>query len=329
MDRDVSTARCLARAALAGNPSDLFGGAVVAVPVESVGATVGVTASDTFQIPGLDRFPSSLDELDHIVETSGCGTAQPLVVATLVTLWRRFQADLSPVMVDVETGIPRSVGLAGSSAIVVATIRALISHQPHRTWARRLAADPWLLASTALGAETSVLGITAGMQDRLVQAIGENLFMDFSRHPTDHSLPTDQRFRVLGPLPGVAFVALLPATASHSGAVHARTDTSTASFTAAMGDLARTAHDAAWAIDAHDADGLGAAMNATFDLRASCMALEPAHVAMVVAARRRGAAATYTGSGGAVTVLCSDDDAASDTAAALRRDLGCQVLPLP
>lgn len=329
MDRDASTARCPARAALAGNPSDLFQGAVVAIPVRSVAATVRVAESEAFEIPGLDQSPTSIEELDHTVETSGCGTVQPLVAATLAALWRRFEADVSPVVVDVDTAIPRGVGLAGSSAIVVATIRALIDHQPDREWARRLGTDPWLLASTALDAEATVLGITAGMQDRLVQTVGENLFMDFSRHSTGHGDPTDKRFRVLGPLPGSAFVAFLPATAADSGAVHARIDTSTASFTATMSDLAHTAHDAASAIDAHDTDGLAAAMNATFDLRASCMDLDPAHVAMVIAARRRRAAATYTGSGGAVTVLCSDDDAASNTAAALRRDLGCQILPLP
>ena len=302
---------------------------MVAVPIRSAGASVSVASSDTFDIPGLDRSPSSIEELDHLVSTLGCGTVQPIVVATMVALWRRLRAELAPVVVEVVTDIPRGVGLAGSSAIAVATVRALIDQHPDRSWARRLESDPWLLASIALDAEASVLGIAAGMQDRLVQTLGTNVFMDFARQPMVHHERTDQRFRLLGPLPGTAFVAFRPASASHSGAVHALTDSSTPAFARAMRELAVAAHDAATAIDAHDAAGLGAAMDATFDLRTSCMDLDPAHVAMVRTARRRGAAASYTGSGGAVTVLCSDDGTARDTAEALRHDLGCEVLPLP
>lgn len=302
---------------------------MVAVPIRCVGASVSVTSSDTFGISGLDGTPSSIEELDHIVSASGCGTVQPIVAATVVALWRRLRADMSPVVVDVVTDIPRGVGLAGSSAIAVATIRALIDRHPDRSWTRQLETDPWLLASIALDAEASVLGIAAGMQDRLVQTLGTNVFMDFAPQPMVDDERTDQRVRLLGPLPGTAFVAFRPASASHSGAVHARADRSAPAFARAMQELAIAAHDAATAIDAHDAAGLGAAMDTTFDLRASCMDLDPAHVAMIRTARRRGAAATYTGSGGAVTVLCSDDDEARDTAEALRHDLGCEILPLP
>lgn len=329
MAPEPSTASCSARAAVAGNPSDMYGGAVVAVPVHGVAATVTVSTSETFEIRGLPHSPSTIDELDHLVATTGCGTVQPLVAATLVALRRRLDAEITPVGIHVATEIPRGVGLAGSSAIVIATIRALIGHQPNTAWARLLGAEPWLLASTALDAEAAVLGIAAGMQDRLVQTLGQNVFMDFAERPNVGAGADHERFRLLGPLPGAAFVAFQSATASHSGAVHARSDTATTSFETAMSDLARTARDAARAIDAGDANGLGLAMNTTFDLRASCMDLDPAHVAMVAAARALGAAATYTGSGGAVTVLCTSAEHASDTARALRDDLGCETLSLP
>jgi len=329
MAAERSTGHCSARAAIAGNPSDMYGGAVVAVPVRSVAASVTVVASEAFELPGLDRSPSTIDELDNVVAASGCGTVQPLVAATLIALWRRLDADISPVSVEVSTAIPRGVGFAGSSAIVIATIRALVQRQPGTTWARLLGTDPWVLAATALHAETSVLGIAAGMQDRLVQSLGDNAFMDFSHRSTATDTSDSGRFRLLGPLPGAAFVAFRSDDASDSGAVHARADTSTTSFDTAMAGLARAAHGAATAIDADDARGLGIAMDATFDLRASCMDLDPAHVEMVHTARSQGAAATYTGSGGAITVLCTDRDHASATAARLRNDLGCQILPLP
>src|SRR5262245_24861673 len=86
-----------ARVALAGNPSDGHGGAVLAVTVDEFRAEAQANAA---------RAPCS-------------EPASPLVDAAIA----RFGA--GPCRVRWRTDVPREVGLAGSSAIVTATLRAL------------------------------------------------------------------------------------------------------------------------------------------------------------------------------------------------------------
>lgn len=328
-DERTSTASCPARCALAGNPSDGHGGAVVATTIDAIRATAQVRDSHKFRIVGTDLALDSIDAVVEHVSADGPGDDQPLVTATLVALHQIIGATLQPVTIDVHTTIPRSLGLAGSSAIVIATIRALIAHHRDEAWARRLETDRSLLASLALAAERDVLGIAAGLQDRVVQSFGGTVAMDFGpghRH-TIHGLEAGT-YRSLPPPPGVLLVAFRPETATASGAVHGSVDPSDREFASAMQTLARHAHHAARAIEVGDAEALGRAMSATFDVRASVMELDPRHVEMVEVARRHGAAANYTGSGGAVVVLTASAGAMARVREALHGELGCRTLPV-
>src|SRR5207248_715772 len=69
--------------------------------------------------------------------------------------------------------IPRQVGLAGSSAIIVATLRCLMDFYEVPI---PLEVQP----SLALAVETEELGITAGLQDRVIQVFEGLVFMDFA-----------------------------------------------------------------------------------------------------------------------------------------------------
>src|SRR5690606_7791073 len=60
------------------------------------------------------------------------------------------------------TNIPRQVGLAGSSAIIVATLRALMQFYD-------VSIPLPILPSLALSVETEELGISGGLQDRAIQ----------------------------------------------------------------------------------------------------------------------------------------------------------------
>src|SRR5262249_37539971 len=73
-----------------------------------------------------------------------------------------------------QTTIPRQVGLAGSSAIIVATLRCLLGFY-------RVEIPRHLLPSLALAVETDELGIAAGLQDRVIQVYEGLVYMDFSR----------------------------------------------------------------------------------------------------------------------------------------------------
>ena len=73
-----------------------------------------------------------------------------------------------------ESNIPRQVGLAGSSAIIVATLRCLMEFYgvdiPQR-----------VQPSLVLSVETEELGIAAGLQDRVIQVYEGVVFMDFAQ----------------------------------------------------------------------------------------------------------------------------------------------------
>ena len=324
MSSTVHTASCPARTAIAGNPSDGHGGAVVSTVVPAVAATVHVRRSDRFEVAGTDLIAASLHELVERVAREGCGAVQPLVPATLVVLHRHLGARMAPHRVDVHSTIPRSVGLAGSSAIVVATIRAMISAHTTEPWARSLLAEPALLASLALAAEREILGIAAGLQDRVVQTLGGTVAMEFGPESTRTVGGFEAgAYRRLGSLPSGLFVAYRAEAAADSGQVHAALDPDDPAVRDAMQRAASAARLAVDAIEAGDTAALGAAMDETFDQRASIMSLDAAHVEMIDVARAAGASANYTGSGGAVIVLAADDRARTALTG-----LGCDVLDL-
>ena len=141
----MASGRAHARAALAGNPSDGYGGAVLAVSVADFAAHAEVAR----RRGRVSDPPSAL--VDAAVARFGRG---PCAVR-----WR--------------TDVPREVGLAGSSAIVTATVRALCALHGH-------ALEPDALAAMALAVETEDLGIAAGPQDRYAQAHEGLVLMDFA-----------------------------------------------------------------------------------------------------------------------------------------------------
>ncbi len=317
-------AMCPARAAIAGNPSDGHSGAVVSTTVPAVAATVRIQTSKRFEVAGTDRVYASIEELSDRVDEEGCGDVQPLVPASLAVMYRLLDAQLNPHLVYVSSTIPRSVGLAGSSAIVIATIRAMMAAHMEARWARSLVREPALLASLALVAEREILGINAGLQDRVVQTFGGTVAMEFGPDSmgTLGGLAIGT-YRRIGPLPSGFFVAYRADATSNSGQVHSNVNPGDSSVREAMRRAAQAARAATDAIEGGDAIALGSAMDKTFDQRASVMVLEPKHVEMIKVARANGASANYTGSGGAVLVFAHDNAARTALAA-----LGCRIINL-
>jgi glucuronokinase len=280
----MATGRAFARAALAGNPSDGYGGAVLAVCVPAL--------------------PAHAEARPARRATSDPPSA--LVDAAVARFAR------GPCAVRWRTAVPREVGLAGSSAIVTATVRALCKLHDR-------ALHPDDLAELVLAVEVEDLGIAAGPQDRYAQAHEGLVLMDFG-----------------GPRPRVARLdlALLPplylawrtdaAQASH--AVHGGLSerAGEAAVRAAMARLAGHARAASDALQARDHAAFAAAIDGSYDERAALIDLDPRHVAMVDAARRAGASANYAGSGGAI-VGTLPPTGAPPLEAALR-PLGCKVI---
>ena len=322
------TVTCPARAAVAGNPSDRFGGAVLAIPVRAVSATVSVAPAARFEIvhsPTADDTFADLDELHRHVERHGCRGARELILATIHRVTRHLDVDLPPSTVAVSSSIPRSVGLAGSSAIVIAAVRAITV---------AAGADPMApdeLASLAWAIEEQDLGIPGGLQDRVVQAHDQPMIMRFG---TDHTrtvggLPAGTYDTIRPGSPVGLLVAHRPASAETSAVSHALLDADDGDTGADVrrlaSELASIAESAAEAMVTGRMDQLGAAIDASFEARRELFDLRPDHVAMIGAAHDAGAHANYSGSGGAVTVLCPEPAAAVEVRRALH-DIGCRII---
>src|SRR4051794_11217298 len=271
-----------ARAALAGNPSDGYGGRVLAVALPELGAEAEVEAA-------------ARDEV--------CGE---LARAALARFRRRFEC--GPVRIRWSTTVPREGGLAGSNAIVIAVLRALLAANGQQLEAGEL-------ARLALEAETEELGIAAGLQDRLVQCHGALLAMDFGNGCHE----------VLDPalLPGL-YVAWHPDAASPSGAIHAELRAREREVRPVMDELAALASRARDALVAGDHDAFAAAVDGSLDLRARIMPIHSRVARMAATARAEGASANSAGSGGAVVGTVSAE-AWPALREALTKD-GCGVL---
>jgi glucuronokinase len=289
-----------ARAALAGNPSDGYGGAVLAVALPEFCAHATVRLDD--------RRAPDRDEQGH------------LIIATVARFARETDID-APCAVRWQTAIPRSVGLGGSSAIVIATLRALC--QLHD-----ISFSHDQLAGLALAIEVEELGIAGGLQDRVAQAHGGLTFMDFTAagpgrghgcyEPLDPAL--------LPPL----LICWLADAASDSGPIHSdlrdRFTRGDRLVHDGLAAAARAARDAHVALLAGDWGAFAQAVDATFDARRRMMVLDPRHVEMVMLARSAGAAANYTGSGGAIVAVCKDEAHREEAAAALRSEARALLL---
>jgi glucuronokinase len=285
----------LARAALAGNPSDGYGGAVLALTLPARRATARASHAHA----------AIVDPPSELVE------------ATVA----RFASQYAPAARDAtavswETTIPRAVGLGGSSAIVVAVLRALVA-----LWSVPL--QPLAMAELALRIEVDDLGIAAGLQDRIAQTHEGLTFMDFGCSGPASVRPLDPAR--LPPL----LVAWRAGSGGHSGEVHAplrdRHADGEPVVLDAMRALAGAAHDAARAISDGDHAALCASVDASFDARQSMLTLDRRHVAMIECARAAGAAANYAGSGGAIVAVCTDAAHRARVRGALAR-ISCETL---
>jgi galactokinase/mevalonate kinase-like predicted kinase len=274
----VARAVVPARVALAGNPSDGYGGAVLALTIDDFCARVEA-------------------------RTDTAGRIRPeseLVRAAVERFARTIDPAARRVAISWRTSIPRSVGLGGSSAIVIATLQALCA----LLWS---ALSPTDLAGIALAVETEDLGIAAGLQDRIAQAFGGLTFMDFARLDGDgHGVYEPLAADALPPL----VVAWRPDAHEASGVVHGnlreRFTREEPVVRSSMSELAAAARAAREALRTGDHAAFRAAVDASFDARARMLELDPRHVSMIETARGCGAGANFAGSGGSIVCVCSD-----------------------
>ena len=201
-----------------------------------------------------------------------------------------------------ESDIPRLVGLSGSSAIVVATFRALMKFYDYDI---ALHLQPALILSV----EKEELGISAGLQDRVIQTYEGMVYMDFDRKLVEGRGYGDYIPLKPAKLPPL-YVAYDPERAEVSDIPHRNLrelfNRGDATVVSAMLRYRELTDRGRAALETGDWDELGRVMNENFDLRRTIMPIAPENLRMVEAARSSGASAKFAGSGGTIVGLYKD-----------------------
>ncbi|KAM9453774.1 glucuronokinase with putative uridyl pyrophosphorylase isoform 1-T1 [Salvelinus alpinus] len=310
------TCRSYARVGLMGNPSDGFNGKTIAMTISNFWAEVTLMESQTLVLlPHPLNDPTefgSLQDLYCISRKEGYLGGLRLLQATCKKFYQfcskqGIALTKQNFTLKYDTNIPRQVGLAGSSAIVSATLKCLMkfyniteSDLPKPT-----------RANFILNVETDELFITAGLQDRVVQVYEGLVYMDFSKQLMDEQGYGDYIPMDMSSLPPFWLAYL--SDPSDSGRIHSnvrqRWLNGEAEVVEAMNSFAALTDQARVALQGMDWSRLAQLMDENFALRRSVYTedcLGPGNLKMVQLARQFGSAVKLPGSGGAVVGLCLD-----------------------
>src|SRR5258708_14406158 len=310
----LSRKRAYARAGLLGNPSDGYNGKTISFSVRNYWAEVVLYEWDTVEIVLADddraKF-ESVCELARDVRLPGYYGGSRLIKATIKRFVEHCESRTIALhdrkfSIRYQTTIPRQVGLAGSSAIIVATLRCLMEFYDVQL---PLEAQPMFV----LLVEQDELGIAVGLQDRVIQVYEGLVYMDFDR-VHEHFVDGVKAFRyepldpaLLPPLYVAHHETLGEPTEVFHNAIRDRFDRGEAPVVDAMRCFARIAADGRDALLARDVTRLAPLGNPNFDTRRGNSPISTWQIAMVETARECGATAKFAGSGGAIVGSYDDD----------------------
>ncbi|MBM3333101.1 GHMP kinase [Candidatus Sumerlaeota bacterium] len=318
-----------ARAGLVGNPSDGYFGKTIAIIVKNFRCRVTLYESPRLVILAGHRDKLDFDSMDDLVafvEESGYYGATRLIKATIKKFYdycRGHGIALEPknFTIEYDTNIPLRVGLAGSSAIVTAAMRALMQFYG-------VEIPMPLLPSLILSAETDELKITAGLQDRVVQVYEGCVYMDFRRELLEsagygHYEPIDPS--QLPPLFVAYHDALSEGTEVAHSPVRERWLAGETMVIETMNRIASLAERARELLVEKRPFDIGPLLDENFELRARLYQISPGNRELVERAWREGAHAHLAGSGGAIVGVCRDD-AVFDRLAHSYAQMGARIL---
>jgi glucuronokinase len=304
---EIIRKRIYARAGLLGNPSDGYNGKTIATSVRNYWSEVVLYEWDSVEIVLAEndraRF-RSIHDLANDVQLHGYYGGIRLIKATIkrfVEYCREQNLMLHKrnFSIRYETNIPRQVGLAGSSSIIIATLRCLLEYYGVDM---PLEIQP----SFALSIEVEELGIAAGLQDRVVQCYENIVYMDFDRsqeravngltcyayeplHLAEHP-----------PLYLAMHTALSEPTEAFHNDLRGRFRRNEVAVVDGMRHFATLAAEGRDALVNGDFRRLHSLIDENFDTRCQICRLPDWQIQMVATARQCGASAKFAGSGGAV-----------------------------
>jgi glucuronokinase len=306
--------RAYARAGLLGNPSDGYNGKTISVSVRNFFAEAVLYEWDSVDIVLADGDRAtfgSVYDLARDVRLHGYYGGIRLIKATIKRFVEHCQDRGLPLhdrnfSVRYQTNIPRQVGLAGSSALIVATLRCLMAFYEIEI---PLEAQPTFV----LRVEQDELGITAGLQDRVIQVYEGLVYMDFDmarRHEVDGLVCyLYERLdpALLPPIYVAYHDALSEPTEVFHNNIRERFNRGESKVVDAMTHCAELAREGRDAILRGDADRLSGLIDENFETRRGIYNLAAWQIEQVETARGCGASAHFAGSGGAILGVYRDE----------------------
>jgi glucuronokinase len=305
-----------ARAGLLGNPSDGYFGKTLSCLVGNFKAKVTFEESDYLRLEPHPQFDpmefQNIGELAAIYGDQGYYGGLRLLQAAC----KRFYEVCSARGIVLkgpnftaryDTDIPRQVGMSGSSAIVIATLRALLRWYGVED---RIAREEF--PTIALETEQEELGITAGMQDRVIQTYGGLMYMDFDRQLMESRGYGRYERLDTALLPPMYLAYVIDP--SDSGKIHSdvrrRWNEGDPTVRQAMCTFAGFADEGRTALERSDYGTFSGLMDKAFALRREIFGdavLGPDNLRMVELAHEHGLPGTTCGSGGAIAGVLGDD----------------------
>ncbi len=299
------------RAALIGNPSDGYYGKTIAFLFSNFSARVVL-----YESPGLEIIPAQYDtnlfknigSLVGDVNLYGYYGGIRLVKAAIKKFYdyaatHGIELHKRNFTVRYSSDIPFRLGLAGSSAIITAVVKALVLFY-------ELPIPPAQMANLVLSVEKEELKIAAGLQDRVAQAYETPVFMDF-----DRDLMVSRGYGEYRPIDAALlprlYIAYRRDLSEGSDVVHNDFseryhfgDKEVHKAIEAWTDLTVRAGEA---LENKDPKLLGELMDENFNIRRRVMKIAPKNIEMVETARSAGVSAKFTGSGGAIIGTYPDE----------------------
>ena len=303
--------KAYARAGLIGNPSDGYYGKTISFIVRNFHA--GITLYET---PNLEILPNQRDHsrfknihaLAQDVRLFGYYGGIRLLKAAIKT-FRDYCTEKGIALhnqnftIHYESNIPGQVGMAGSSAIITACMRALMDFYQVKI------PNP-SLANLVLNVENKELGIPAGLQDRVIQVYEGLVYMDFNKELMAKQGYGD--YEEIDPclLPPV-YVAyrsnLSEGTEVFHNDIRARFNQGEPTVVDAMKYWAHLAEQARALLLKKEGWKIAPLLNENFDKRREIYKISEENIRVVETARSVGASAKFTGSGGAIVGTYEDE----------------------
>jgi glucuronokinase len=298
------------RAAVIGNPSDGYFGKTIAFVFSNFGARVQL-----YHTPELELKPQQLDitsysgikELVDDINFAGYYGGMRLLKGMIKVFYEyclqnNIQLASKNFTIRYNSNIPLRLGLAGSSAILSACLKALCLFY-------EIYIPPAIFANLVLSVENKELGISAGLQDRVAQAFEKPVFMNFDKKIMEEQGYGSYQTLTTG-FPNF-YIAFRKNLSEGTEVVHnnlrARFDIGEEKVLQAMTRWGQITEEFKTALETGDNDAMHKLINENFDLRHSLIPISRGNIEMVELARSVGASAKFTGSGGAIIGIYKDE----------------------